>query len=176
VVRLQVKNIKNVEDALKKYGVEAVKEFEEVIIDEATKMAEIAKVKAPVNDGTLQNSIQWRKETNLKYNVGTNLPYAPYIEFGTGAKVQIPAEFAKMAQRAKGKGKGSFKDGLVMIKAWCRKKGIDEKFAYIIFVNLLNKGMNAQPFMYPAFLEGKRTYKKGMKEAIKRLNKDFNNG
>jgi len=176
MVRLQVQNIKNVEAALKKYGIEAVKEFEEVIIDEATKMAEIAKVKAPVNDGTLQNSIQWRKETDLKYNVGTNLPYAPYVEFGTGAKVQIPKEFTQLAHNAKGKGKGSFKDGLVMIKAWCRRKGIDEKFAYIIFVNLLNRGMDAQPFMYPAYLAGKQTYRKQMKLAIKELNKRFNNG
>ena len=176
MVKISVTNIKNVEAAFKKYGDEAVLRFEEVIADEAFKMAEIAKVKAPVNDGTLQNSINWQKETSLKYNVGTNLPYAPYVEFGTGAKVQIPAEFAKMASNAKGKGKGSFKEGLQQIKAWCRKKGIDEKFAYIIFVNLLNNGMEAKPFLYPAFLEGKKTYEKQMKVAIKDLNKKFNNG
>ena len=48
------------------------------------------------------------------------------------------------------KGKGNFEDGLESIKDWCRKKGIDVKLAYVIFVNILNKGIEPQPFLYPA--------------------------
>lgn len=145
MIRLKVTNIKRVEAALKKYGDEAIEGFEEVIFDEATKMTEVAKLEAPVDDGFLQNSINWAKVNNLHYNVGTKIPYAPFQEFGTGGLVDIPKGWEKMAEPFRGKG--------------IRK------------VNL-----EPQPFMYPAYLEGKKTYSKQMKLVIRDLNKDFNNG
>jgi HK97 gp10 family phage protein len=145
MIRLKVTGIKNVEAALKKYGEKAVEGFEEVIFDEATKMAEVAKLKAPVDDSFLRSSINWAKVNNLHYDVGTKIPYAPYQEFGTGGLVDVPRGWEKMAMEFIGKG--------------IRK------------VNL-----EPQPFMYPAYLEGKKTYSKQLKLVIKDLNKDFNNG
>lgn len=44
-----------------------------------------AKEKAPVDDGTLRMSITHEVDAaNLKGIVGTNVEYAPYVEFGTG--------------------------------------------------------------------------------------------
>lgn len=145
MIRLKVENIKNVEAALKKYGNKAVKEFEDVVFDEATKMAQIAKVKAPVDFGTLQNSINWQKETDLKYNVGTKIPYAPFMEFGTGGLVNIQSGWEEMARKFIGKG-----------------------------VKQIN--LRPQPFMYPAYLAGKKTFSKQLKLVIKKLNNNFNNG
>jgi HK97 gp10 family phage protein len=145
MVRLEVKNIKNVEDALKKYGRKAVKGFAEVVFDEATRLVEVAKLKAPVDFGTLRNSINWEKVDDLDYNVGTKIPYAPFMEFGTGGLVDIPRGWEGMAEPFKGKG--------------------------IRQVNL-----NPQPFMYPAYLESKKTYSKQLKLVIEKLNKDFNDG
>lgn len=42
-----------------------------------------AKEKAPVNTGALRNSITYEVMGNEGI-VGTNLEYAPYVEFGTG--------------------------------------------------------------------------------------------
>lgn len=42
-----------------------------------------AKAKAPVNTGTLRNSITYEVSGDVG-TVGTNLEYAPYVEFGTG--------------------------------------------------------------------------------------------
>ena len=145
MIRLNVKNIKNVEAALKRYGKDAVDGFEEVIFDQATRMTEIAKLKAPVDDSFLQNSINWKKENNLHYDVGTKIPYAPFQEFGTGGLVNIQKGWEEMAEPFKGKG--------------------------IRQVNL-----DPQPFMYPAYLAGKKTYSKQMKLVVKDLNKKFNNG
>lgn len=39
--------------------------------------------KAPVDEGTLRNSIQYKVVDKDCY-IGTNLSYAPYVEFGTG--------------------------------------------------------------------------------------------
>lgn len=44
-----------------------------------------AKISAPSNDGHLRASITHEKdEAKLQVAVGTNLHYAPYVEFGTG--------------------------------------------------------------------------------------------
>jgi len=143
MINIKVKNIKQVQDAIAKYGNDAVNAFEDVIFDEATRMAEVAKVKAPIDFGTLQNSINWQKENNLLYNVGTNIPYAPFVEFGTGGKVDIPNGWDDMARPFKGQG--------------------------IRQVNI-----EPQPFMYPAYLESKKTFNKGFEKAIKKLNNKFN--
>lgn len=42
-----------------------------------------AKEKVPVNTGNLRNSITYEVEGNEGI-VGTNVEYAPYVEFGTG--------------------------------------------------------------------------------------------
>lgn len=42
-----------------------------------------AKEKVPVNTGNLRNSITYKVEGN-EGTVGTNVEYAPYIEYGTG--------------------------------------------------------------------------------------------
>lgn len=181
MVSIKVKNIKKIQSLLNKYGDDAIVHLEEAIIDEATRVAQIAKVKAPVNNGTLQNSIAWEKETSLSYNVGTNLPYAPYVEFGTGSKVQVPTEFKDMAMKFKGSGGGgvpmkgqSFQDGLDAITDWCKRKGIPIVQARWIFLKILGAGINPQPFMYPAYLEGKKTFKTSINKAIKKLNKKYN--
>ena len=145
MVRLEVTNIKNVEDALKKYGYKAKKEFAAATFDEATRLAEVAKLNVPVDKGTLKNSINWEKVDDLDYNVGTKIPYAPFQEFGTGDYVNIPSGWEEMASEFIGKG--------------------------IKKINML-----AEPFMYPAYLASKKTYRKALRLAMEKLNKDFNNG
>ena len=174
MISIKVNNIKKVQQAFEKYGDEAVKEFGEVTKIKALEMVAEAQRLAPRNNGTLAQSIKQTEVDSLTYNVGTKEPYAPYMEFGTGVKVQVPAEFADMANKAKSLPKGSFKEGLENIKDWCRKKGIDEKAAYPIFVSILNNGLSPRPFMYPAYLKAKRTYAKDIDKALKLLNKKYN--
>jgi len=177
MVSINVKNIKNVEKAFAKYGDEAVDEFIKITRFQANETELTAKNLAPKNNGTLAQSIHtMESEKGLTQNVGTNEPYAPYMEFGTGSRVQVPAEFSNMANRAKDKSEGNFKQGLESIKRWCIKKGIDVKAAYPIFVAILNNGLTPRPFMYPAFVKARATFADDIKDALKRLNKKFNNG
>lgn len=124
-----------------------------------------AKKLAPKNFGKLAQSISHKKVKSLIWKVTVNEIYGAYMEFGTGAKVRVPAEFAEMAKSFQGKkGTGTFKDALEAIKVWCRSKGIDEKAAYPILAKILGAGVNPQPFLYPA-------YKKGEKDLLKNLEK-----
>jgi HK97 gp10 family phage protein len=60
-----------------------------------------------VDNSTLRSSIQL-KEVNtgdkIMYTVGSRLKYAPYVEFGTGGTVNVPAGYEDFAIQFKGKG------------------------------------------------------------------------
>jgi HK97 gp10 family phage protein len=148
------------------------------IEDELNKAAEdivtLAKQKAPVNDGLLQNGIS-AEGTDLKRKVNVLPKYAPYIEFGTGSKVSIPAEWSQYAAQFKGKSGGTWDEFIKSLTAWVHKKGLagtysvktrkrtgkkslqenqDREVAYLIARSILAKGIKPHPFLYPAFKEG----------------------
>lgn len=60
---------------------------------------------APVDTGRLRSSISVDTSKNLNKELSVNVDYAPYIEFGTGGKVEIPAGLEDIASQFKGKGK-----------------------------------------------------------------------
>jgi HK97 gp10 family phage protein len=66
-----------------------------------------AKRDVVVDNSTLRSSIQL-KEVNtgdkIMYTVGSRLKYAPYVEFGTGGTVNVPAGYEDFAIQFKGKG------------------------------------------------------------------------
>ena len=130
-----------------------------------------AKKLAPKNFGKLAQSISHAKVKPALYKVTVNELYGAYMEFGTGSKVNVPAEFADMAATFKGKKQGTFKQGLEAIKVWCKSKGIPEEAAYPIFAKILGAGINPRPFLYPAWVKGKKDYQNNLERLLKSLNK-----
>jgi len=70
-------------------------EQSKIIIDEAViEIAAKAKQKAPIRTGALKNSIRHSKFVlgkGASVSAGNvNVRYAPYVEFGTGTRFQIP--------------------------------------------------------------------------------------
>ena len=60
-----------------------------------------------VDNSTLRSSIQLKeinRGDNIMYKVGSRLKYAPYVEFGTGGTVNVPAGYEDFAMQFKGKG------------------------------------------------------------------------
>lgn len=130
-----------------------------------------AKKLAPKNFGKLAQSISHAKVKPALYKVTVNELYGAYMEFGTGSKVNVPAEFTDMAATFKGKKQGSWKEGLEAIKVWCRSRGIPEEAAYPIFAKILGAGISPQPFLYPAWVKGKKDYQNNLERVLKSLNK-----
>ncbi len=73
------------------------------------------------------------------YAIKSNAFYSPYVEFGTGEKVDVPSELKSFAIQFKGE-----------------KKII---------------GQDAQPFLYPAALEGQKTFRGYLKTWIDKKTK-----
>ncbi len=101
-----------------------------------------AKIKCPVDNGLLRNSITHYIEDNpneLVGVVGTNVEYAPYVEFGTGIYSSL------------GNGRQD---------RWKYKDAKDEWHSTI--------GQHPQPYLQPALEENRRKIEKMFKEQIKK--------
>jgi HK97 gp10 family phage protein len=98
-----------------------------------------AKLLVAVDTGNLRGSITHKvDELELSCRIGTNVEYAPYLEFGTGE------------YNESGKGEGWFtvtKDG--------------EKGNFVL-------GQKPQPFLRPALLENKQNIIRVFKEALRK--------
>lgn len=101
-----------------------------------------AKIKCPVDNGLLRNSITHYIEDNpneLIGVVGTNIEYAPYVEFGTGIYSSL------------GNGRQD---------RWKYKDAKGEWHSTI--------GQHPQPYLQPALEENRRKIEKMFKEQIKK--------
>ncbi len=156
---------------LRKFG----KEAEKVIAGEteaaALSIEEDAKKRAPKNFGKLAQSISTSKINPTNYKVTVNELYGAYVEFGTGLLVKVPPEFEAMANSYKGKKGGTFQDFIDAMTIWFKAKGYDTKNVWIACINKINNGSEPQPFLYPAWIKGKKDYEKRLKLAIKQFNK-----
>jgi len=143
-----VKGINKVLKQLKKFVVEAEKMVEETTASNAKEIARDAKVLAPIDLGKLRQSIFTKKNTNNNYSIVASARYAPYIEFGTGAKVNLK----------------------YLVDA-----GIPESYA-LQFKGKGIKQVNIQPrpYLYPAFIKGRKQYLKDLKGDLEHLTKKYN--
>ena len=121
---------------------EVKKEIECEVEKGALRIVANAKMRCPVDTGYLRNSIhsdvEWEGNVCVG-TVGTNVPYAKYLEFGTGIYAV---------------------DGNGRKTPWVYKDA--KGFHY-------THGMMSQPFMYPAFYAEKDVVFRQITEAIEKL-------
>lgn len=107
-VTLDIGNISDVFKKLDTLDVKIQAEVKNEMNASALTIQSSAKRLAPVDLGFLRNSIYLKEESKDKrtvYTVGARAKYAPYIEFGTGTEVTIPAGYEELAKVFKGKNK-----------------------------------------------------------------------
>jgi HK97 gp10 family phage protein len=101
--------IEGLDALIKRIGTLAPKIAKEVAMEvNASALAIQSKARRDVvvDNGILRNSIQLKeinKGDKIIYTVGSALRYAPYVEFGTGGFVSVPAGYEDFAMQFKGK-------------------------------------------------------------------------
>lgn len=101
-------------------------EIKDYLIRVASDLVNNAKEEAPVSSGRLRQSIQIQEQGENEILVGTNLEYAPYIEFGTEPHYP-PIE---------------------PLKKWVRRKlNVEEDVAYAVQQKIGQEGTEPNPFM-----------------------------
>lgn len=81
-----------------------IKSLDEELKVSAENIVNSAKAMAPSETGALKQSISYTHNGILDYNVTVAVHYAPYVEFGTGALVDVPAGLESYAIQFKGRG------------------------------------------------------------------------
>jgi HK97 gp10 family phage protein len=169
----KIKGLNKVLKKLSKFGDEAQTIIAQTTQATAKDIVADARTFAPKDKGKLAQSITDEEVNKLTQRVVVNSSYGAYVEFGTGKKVSVPKDLQEQADKFRGGRSGTFEEGLQAIKDWCRGKGIDEKFAYPIFMSILRNGIAPQPYLYPAWVLGKREYVLDLKEDLKYLTKKY---
>lgn len=105
-VTFSMQNLSDVFKDLDKLDVKIQAEIRNEMNASALTIQSSAKRLAPVDLGFLRNSIYLKEESKDKeliFTVGARAKYAPYIEFGTGTEVTVPAGYEDLAIVFKGK-------------------------------------------------------------------------
>ena len=105
-VTLDMVNLADVFKDLDKLDVKIQAEVRDEMNASALTIQSSAKRSAPVDLGFLRNSIYLKEDSKKKeivFTVGAKAKYAPYIEFGTGTEVTVPAGYEELAIVFKGK-------------------------------------------------------------------------
>lgn len=121
-----------------------------------------AKILAPVDTGRLRASItgaaQWRGVVELVGVVGSNVQYAPYVEYGTGT----------LAEGEGGKGGAHFPPPAALDR-WARRHHMPSGFVVARAI-ARRGGLRPRPFLRPAvetpFM--RRVFQEQMSNAMKR--------
>lgn len=174
---LNLSGLGNLEKRLKTIQDDLTKKVANEMSASALNIERNAKRNAPVNLGTLRQSISTTaKLGGLTHIVSVGASYAPYVEFGTGGKVEIPNGYEELAAQFKGKGSGSLEDMIKALTLWVKRKGLagtysiktqrrtgnkgarikeDEKLARWIAIKILRNGIRPQAFLIPAYEDEK---------------------
>jgi len=169
---IDISGIPRLEKRLKEIEDSVSTKLAEEISASALKIEKQAKRNAPVNMGTLRQSIHATSKDKLTHYVEVGASYGAYVEFGTGGKVSIPVGYEQYAASFKGKKGGGLEDMIQALTLWVKRKGLagtysvksqrrlggkgvqqsqDMKLARFLAIKILRNGIKAQPYLIPAF-------------------------
>jgi phage gpG-like protein len=127
------------------------REFETAMVRSTAAVQHDAMVAAPVDTGTLRRSIT-TDVTPFLGSVGSNLPYAPVVEFGREAGKTMPPSGA--------------------LEPWMRRHGITVA-EFVIRRSIGRRGTPARPYFVPALERNRagieREFDLAVARALKRL-------
>lgn len=101
---VNLSGLKDIQDALKDIDGKLRQDVGDEINASALTIQNSAKRLAPVDLGFLRNNIALVPIGDLTFAVEARAKYSPYIEFGTGGEVNVPAGYEDLAIRFKGRG------------------------------------------------------------------------
>lgn len=180
--------IKGLDQLKKKLNAKGQKDLVNDIRNEfklaAKNIASLARSYAIVNNGLLRNSIEFESTSTLGFSIYSKASYAPYVEFGTKTKVQVPADMQDIALQFKNskQDRGNWQEFKENIKNWIKQKGIvpqingrnavnpdqqdwDDMY-FLIMMSIYKNGISPKPFLYPAFKEGTKDLQKQIDNVI----------
>jgi hypothetical protein len=100
----KIKGLDQLQKKVNKLPQETVKKIETEIKVTVQEINEEQVRKAPVDLGRLRAQTFWQQKGPMSFSLHSDMPYAAYVEWGTGALVDVPAGLEDYAIQFKGKG------------------------------------------------------------------------
>jgi len=111
-----------------------------------------AKRMVPIDTHTLHRSLQW-EVTNSSNSVtgraGSNLSYAPVVEYGRSAGATMPPPDA--------------------LAGWLGRHGMDASFAFVVARSIGRRGIRPKPYLKPALDKNRPAITREMSAVIDRI-------
>lgn len=155
-INLRIEGLEAVTAQLERLGGDATKVASKTVTKTLVDIQRNAKRAAPVNDDRLRSSIAWGflNPDKTEGEVGTNVAYARFVEFGVGptgadSDFTVAAEQAMRELGYKHGPHGPFPPE-EEIARWAHKHGIPEEAIPAIQFTIWQYGIEAQPFIFPA--------------------------
>lgn len=176
-------------------GTQGLRMADAIIATNVDGMLNEAKASAPADLGRIRQMLGKEKigDTNtVGYNFFCNALEAGFQEFGTGGKVDVPAEMSEIASSFQGYKGGNMAGFILALTGWVRRHGLtgtysikthkrtgttssnldaDTQAAWAIAKVILRDGLRPKPFFYPAFVNGREkllpALENGFNEMIK---------
>lgn len=168
MIEFKIEELDKALEDIKKKSEEIQQKVKDQVNKSALAIETDAKTKVTTDRGRLKTSIRARfKDGGLISLVGSDVDYAPFVEFGTKSKVDIPAGLEGYAMQFKGSKSGSWDELLKRIAAWAKRNGIEEEAVPLIAMKIAKNGVEARPFLFPALEAEKPRLISGLEEAIK---------
>lgn len=165
---IQVEGLKQLQKKLGNLPEHLIQEFDAELADTANGVVNRAVEDAPRDQGILIQGISFYREDEMQYVVVSGAEYSAYIEFGTRTRVQVPAELQDYANQFRLQNTGGESDVKKIIYEWCRRKGIEERYWYPIFIKIMTVGVNPHPFFFPQMRWAQTQLNKNLRQALKR--------
>jgi HK97 gp10 family phage protein len=178
-ITFRLDGVQNAINRLAKAGGDIAEEVDMELADGANliRTNAVKNVKANISNttGKLSGAMFAEKIGPLRYEVGNSVFYAPYIEFGTGGKVQVPEQLRDVATQIKARPKrGNFEGMVGAIFEWGVRKGYLSKNdpkarqrARWWAIRILKNGIDPQPFLYPAFVASRKKIVERIRAVVK---------
>lgn len=169
MIKFKVKGLEHAKRALEGASVEKKRKVADVVYGSALRIKGDAQRSAPVNENRLRSDIQMGFDVSkdmVEAQVYNTVLYAPFVEFGTKSKVDVPEELTIYAQQFQGRG-GSFDELLDSIERWAHLKGLPPEAAYPIARKIAREGVKAQPYLFPAVERERPNLLRKVKEALR---------
>jgi hypothetical protein len=155
-VNMRVEGLDGVLTKLQKVGTDADRVASKTVQRTLIDIHRDARKAAPVNDGRIRASLAWTflNPEETEGEVGTNVAYAPFVEFGVGP-TGADSDFTLLAEQAMRElgyqhgPHGPFPPE-EEIARWAHKHNIPEDAVPAIQFIIWRYGIEAQPFIFPA--------------------------
>ncbi len=157
-----IKGADKLTELLKTYAGKFPAEVDAELSAGADDIRGLAVTLAPVGvTGQLRNKIIVDHKPG-RHEIVADVFYAPYVEFGTGKKVNVPSDLTQYALQFKGPaGRGGKDDFMKSLTQWVRRKGLtgnargrqnddDRYIAYWMMIRIMQNGIKPQPFFFRA--------------------------